>query len=149
MKKIIKPLLILLALAAVFAVSYCGAHLAMSMSSTVKTAAEEATPLEATESIIIAGYDVLNLKAQQTDQNLYFYNSDKNKCFIVFALIVDGKELYTSDMIAPNTKIDNISLSQPLAAGVYYDAVIRYTCYDLYTQRELNGADIAVKLEVE
>lgn len=147
MKKFIKPLLILLVLAAVFVISYCGAHLGML--NRTKTAAETAQPLEANQNIVIAGYDVLSFEAQQTEQNVYFYNSDRNKCFIVISLIVGGKELYTSDMIAPNSKIDNISLSEPLAAGVYYDAIIRYSCYDLYTQRELNGADIAVKLEVE
>ena len=148
MKKFTKPLLILLVIAAAFAASYFGARLGIPNSST-EAAADETQPLEATQSIILAGYDVIRLDAQETDQKVYFYNSDKNNCFIVISLIVDGVELYASDMIAPNTKIDSITLSQPLAAGVYDDAVIRYYCYDLYTQRELNGTDLAVKLEVD
>lgn len=147
MKKPIKPLLILLAIAAAFAISYFGARLG-ALNST-EAAADEVQPLNANQSIILAGYDVLKLDAQETAQSLYFYNSDKNNCFIVFTLIVDGAEIYVSDMIAPNTKIDSIILSQPLTAGIYDDAIIRYSCYDLYTQRELNGTDIAVKLEVD
>lgn len=146
MKKFTKPLLILLVIAAAFAASYFGARLGAPNST---EAADETQPLEANQSIILAGYDVIRLDAQETDQKVYFYNPDKNNCFIVISLIVDGVELYASDMIAPNTKIDSITLSQPLTAGIYDDAVIRYSCYDLYTQRELNGTDIAVKLEVD
>lgn len=147
MKKFTKPLFILLVIAAAFAASYFGARLGVPNST--EAAADEAQPLEANQSIILAGYDVISLDAQETEQSVYFYNPDKNQCFIMVSLIVDGVELYASDMIAPNTKIDSITLSQPLTAGVYDDAVIRYSCYDLYTQRELNGTDIAVKLEVD
>ena len=147
MKKFIKPLLILLVIAAAFATSYFGARLGAPNST--EAAADETQPLEANQSIILAGYDVIRLDAQETDQKVCFYNPDKNNCFIVISLIVDGVELYTSDMIAPNMRIDSITLSKPLTAGIYDDAVIRYSCYDLYTQRELNGTDIAVKLEVD
>lgn len=147
MKKIIKPLLVLLVIAAAFCASFFGARLGTAPNTgTAET--EKAEPLNAADSIALAGYDTLKLSAQQTEQSVYFYNPDRNKCFIVISVMCDGKELYTSPMIAPNTKIENISISEPLSVGIY-DGIIKYSCFDLYTQRELNGAEAAVKLEVE
>lgn len=147
MKKLIKLLLILLVIAAVFAASYFGVRLGL-LNEASRAAADDEQLLNANESIVLAGYDTIKFDAQQTEQQIYFCNSDKNKCFIVVSLLVDNAELYTSEMLAPNTKIESITLSEPLSKGVY-DAVIRYSCYDLYTQRELNGSEIAVKLEVD
>lgn len=136
-----------LIIAAAFCASFFGAHLGAAPT-TEPAGAEEAEPLNAAESIALAGYDTLRLSARQAEQSVYFYNPGRNKCFIVISLLCDGEELYTSPMIAPNTKIEHISLSEPLQAGVY-DGVIKYSCFDLYTQKELNGAQAAVKLEVE
>lgn len=145
--KISKALPFILALAAVFAVSYIGARIGTGAKSETTTEAEQAEPLEASQSIAIPGYDVIRLAAGQTQQSAYFYNPDSNTCFFIVSLCVDGAELYVSPMLAPNTQIENICLAEPLSAG-FYDAVLMYSCYDLYTQKELNGAEIAVKLEV-
>lgn len=136
-----------LIIAVAFCASFFGARLGAAPT-TGPAEAEEAEPLNAAESIALAGYDALRLSARQTEQSVYFYNPGRNKCFIAISLLCDGKELYTSPMLAPNTKIEHISLLEPLPAGTY-DGIIKYSCFDLYTQRELNGAEAAVKLEVE
>ncbi len=143
--KIIKGVLIFFVIAAAFASSFIGARLG---TANRETAADEQL-LNATENIALAGYDVLHFSANQTEQDVFFYNSQKNRCFLIVSIILDGQEIYTSQMLAPNTKIENISLSNPLPVGVYENAIIRYSCFDLYTQRELNGTDIDIKLEVE
>lgn len=143
--KIIKGVLIFFVIAAAFAASFIGAKLGTANSQV----AEEEQLLNATENIALAGYDVLHFSANQTEQDVFFYNSQKNRCFLIISIILNGEEIYTSQMLAPNTKIESISLSNPLPAGVYNDAVIRYSCFDMYSQRELNGTDIDIKLEVE
>lgn len=66
-----------------------------------------------------------------------------------FSLLLDGETLYSSDRIAPNTKIENITIAKPLSRGSYTGAILQYSCYDLYSQQELSGAEVAVNLEVE
>ena len=104
---------------------------------------------DAYSGIILAGYDRIKLRAEQKEQSVYFYNPEENECFLVFSLLLDGEELCSSGFLAPNTTVETVRLSKALPAGEYADAVLRYSCYDLYTQRELNGAEIAVKLEVK
>ena len=52
-------------------------------------------------------------------------------------------------MIAPGEELHDICITQPLAAGVYYDARIRYRSFDLDSMEELNGAEVVTILEVE
>lgn len=144
-KKITRIAFLLLAAVAVFALSFMGARIG-----TARQAATENTEEipDAYSRIVLAGYDKIKLRAGQKEQPVYFYNSEENRCFLVFSLLLDGEELCNSGFLAPNTKVETVYLSKELTAGEYADAVLRYSCYDLYTQRELNGAEIAVKLEV-
>lgn len=151
-KKALVSVSALLAVAAVFLAAFMGARLGAEKSpetAAVTAAAEEAEPKDASQSIIIPGYDEIRLKAHEKEQAVYFYNPAENPCFFVISLKIDDTEIYRSEMLAPDTKIESISISEPLYRGSYGGAVISYACYDLYTQQELNGAEIAVKLEVE
>ena len=145
-RKGINILLVLLAAVAVLALSFVGARMGMASRAEAESAAE--IP-DAYSGIILAGYDRIKLRAEQKEQSVYFYNPQENECFLVFSLLLDGEELCSSGFLAPNTKVETVRLSKTLPAGEYADAVLRYSCYDLYTQRELNGAEIAVKLEVK
>jgi hypothetical protein len=142
-----KMLLALLAVAAVFSIAFVGARISIAGNQETAETSEAAGPLEASQSIAIPGYDVISLSAGQTQQSVHLYNPDANKCFFTVSLSVDGAEVYTSPMLAPNAQIESIDLNEPLLAG-NYEGVLVYSCYDLYTQRELNGAKMAVKLEV-
>lgn len=64
-------------------------------------------------------------------------------------ITAEAANLNTSDMIAPSEEITEIELLQPLSAGVYYEGIIRYSCYDLDTMEKLNGADVVTRLEVK
>ena len=143
--------LALFAAAAVFGLSFAGARMGVGVTSreTTADATETVEPAEADLGIAIPGYDEIRLKANETEQAVYFYNPAQNRCFFVISLKIDDMEIYRSEMIPPNAKIESISLSRPLYSGNYSGAVICYSCYDLYTQQELNGAEIPVKLEVK
>lgn len=152
-KKVFVLLSALLAIAAVFLDAFMGARLGAGIGPEAAADGadtEETTePLEAGRGIAIPGYDEIRLKANETEQTVYFHNPDQNNCFFVISLMIDGIEIYKSEMIAPGAKIESISLSAPLYAGSYSGAVLSYSCYDLYTQQELNGAEMPVKLEVK
>lgn len=144
-KKITSTALLLLAAVAVFALSFIGARVGLTSS----RAAESDDLSPAVPSIALPGYDEISLKAGQTEQEVYFYNPKGNRCFMEFSLLLDGETLYSSDRIAPNTKIENITIAKPLSRGSYTGAILQYSCYDLYSQQELSGAEVAVNLEVE
>ncbi len=145
-RKITRITLLLLAAVAVFALSFVGARVGLTSS----RAAAESDDLALTyPGIAIPGYDEIRLRAGQTEQEVYFYNPKSNRCFLEISVLLDEETLFTSDWMAPNTKIERISIEKSLSRGSYDGAVLRYSFYDLYTQRELNGAEVAVKLEVE
>lgn len=144
-KKITCIALLLLAAVAVFALSFIGARLGLTSSG----AAESDDLSPAVPSIALPGYDEISLKAGRTEQEVYFYNPKGSRCFMEFSLLLDGETLYSSDRIAPNTKIENITIAKPLSRGSYTGAILQYSCYDLYSQQELSGAEVAVNLEVE
>lgn len=152
-KKVSILLSALLAVAAVFSAAFMGARLGAGIGPKAAVdgadTEETAEPLEAGQGIAIPGYDEIKLKSRETDQTVYFHNPAQNHCFFVISLIIDDMEIYRSEMIPPGAKIESISLSAPLYAGSYSGAVLSYSCYDLYTQQELNGAEMPVKLEVE
>lgn len=139
----------LLAVVVVFGVSFVGARMGAASREATQPESLEAEPLNACQNIALAGYEEIRLRANQTEQEVYFCNSEQNACFITVSLLLDGETLYSSGMLAPNTKIERIDLARPLSPGSYGGAELLYSCYDLYTQRELNGASVAVKLEVE
>ncbi len=101
-KKITRIALLPLAAVAVFALSFIGARVGLTSS---RAAAESDDLSPAAPSIALPGYDEISLKAGQTEQEVYFYNLKSSRCFMEFSLLLDGEPLYSSDRIAPNTKI--------------------------------------------
>lgn len=147
-KQVLTAVSVLLALAAVFGASYMGASMGAGRSP--QAAAETAQePQDAGESIAIPAFEKIRLRANQTAQEVTFYNPAENRCFFIISLLVDGNQIYRSEMMPPDTEVNAIDLSEPLYSGEYRGAVLQYSCYDLYTQRELNGAEMNVLLEVE
>lgn len=132
--------------AAIFGISFVGAKMGAASSSAAGT---EAATVEAQQSITIPGYEAIQLKAQQTAQEVQLYNPAENNCFFTVSLILDGAELFTTEPISPGEELTTVELSQPLAAGVYYDTILRYSCYDLESMEPLNGADVALIMEVK
>lgn len=137
----------LLAAAAVFGLSFFGARMGVSgdRAAQAKNTGDEI----GTRSIAIPGFEAVQLKAGQQEQSVSFYNPAGNSCYFQLSLILNGEELFSSDMIAPGEELHDICIAQPLAAGVYYDARIRYRSFDLDSLEELNGAEVVTILEVE
>lgn len=138
----------MLVVALIIGSSFCGAWFWTKHNAT-EHSTTEAIASETSGGIAIPGYEEIRLKADQTTQSVSFYNPDDNNCYFVISLFIGNTELYTSEMIAPGGEITEIELIQPLSHGVYYEGIIRYSCYDLDTMEKLNGADVVTRLEVD
>lgn len=113
----------------------------------VSTQAEESAE---SPSISIPGYDVIRLQARQTSQSVEFYNPEGNPCYFTIALLLpDGAEIFKSGLLSPGSSLESIELIQPLEAGSYEGAKIRYSCFRLEDMQQMSGADVIMKLEVE
>ncbi|ABZ82672.1 hypothetical protein HM1_0047 [Heliomicrobium modesticaldum Ice1] len=109
----------------------------------------ETTPVEIPKTIAIPGYAQLVMKAGDIVQNVELHNPAGNPCYFVISIILpDGTEVYRSGLIEPGQKTDAIRLSQPLKAGTYKGAVLRYSCYSTKDKAPMNGADTKFTLEV-
>lgn len=100
--------------------------------------------------IDIPGFDVMNLKAGETSQNVNLYNPEQNTCYFKMTLsLSDGTKLWESGLIEPGKGLYNITLSKALDAGTYENAVLKYDCFTMdENQSPLNGAEIKIKLNV-
>lgn len=100
------------------------------------------------DSISIPGYEVIHLKADQKEQSVFLYNPARNQCYFTVALLVDGVELFRTERLEPGAELSTVTMKQKIPAGTYENAKLRYSCFDLKTMKELNGADVMLRLEV-
>lgn len=99
------------------------------------------------DTITIPGIDGLNLKSGQLQQQVDFYNPQKNKCYFKISLYLsDGTMIWQSDYIAPSEKISEINLNKKLHKGLYKNCQLVYECFSLNNKSPLNGG--SVKLEI-
>lgn len=99
------------------------------------------------DKITIPGVDGLNLKAGQLQQQVNFYNPEKNKCYFKISLYLsDDTLIWQSDFLAPSDKISEISLNQELNRGIYKNCRLLYECFSLENKSPLNSGN--VKLEI-
>lgn len=102
-----------------------------------------------TDSIAIPGYEGLTLLANSRKQTLVLPNPPENTCLFRMSLILeDGTVLWTSKYIKPGENSDPIKLSDPLAAGTYPNAMLKYECFTT-DKTPLNGAEIKLTLRVQ
>jgi len=147
---------IMIAVASVCSIAIIGAAGAIGFyfgqQSNSSMAAVETVVIQAqkTPSIAIPGFDSLTMKEGQADQKVKLYNPEQNKCYFVLSIYLqDGKEIFHSSKLAPGEELNKIKLAQPLKAGTYKGAKLRYYCYDFEDLQPLNGADINFTLEVK
>lgn len=146
--------LILLAIVIVILVLlfyFCQRHNANSTADVTSTTESESldfTPYNNTEdTITIPGIDGLNLKAEQLQQQVDFYNPPQNKCYFQISMFLsDGTLIWKSDYIAPSKKISEITLYKELQRGLYKNCRLVYDCYSLNDKSQLNSGE--VKLEI-
>ncbi len=103
-----------------------------------------------TDTIDIPGYDAINLKAEETEQAVNFYNPEQNTCYFRISLLLsDGTELWRSDLVKPGMAVYEITLNRTLEAGQYEDATLKYECFAMDdAQTPLNGSEIKLTLNV-
>lgn len=99
------------------------------------------------QSIIIPGVNGINLKSNQLEQKVDFYNPDKNNCYFRITLYLsDDTLIWQSNLIEPSKHITEIKLNQALQRGLYRNCRLVYDCYTLDEKSPLNGGQ--VKLEI-
>lgn len=105
---------------------------------------------EESDNISIPGFDVMNLKAGETAQSVNLYNPEQNDCYFKISLLLsDGTRLWESNLLAPGKALYEITLDEPLEAGTYEDAVLKYECFTYdEAQSPLNGAEIKLDIQV-
>lgn len=113
------------------------------------TALDPALTVAPEGTITIPGFERVQLSATPTPQATPFYNPESNKCFFVISLFLPGgEEIYRSGMIAPGESTTTAALSYIPQAGIYENAVLRYSCYSLESYEAMNGADVDIILEI-
>lgn len=100
-------------------------------------------------SIIIPGYEKLTFKAGSREQKVLLKNPEANECyFMISILLADNTEIFHSELLAPGSSLTKIKLSRSLDPGIYENAMMRYSCFDMETLQGLNGANTKLNLEV-
>ena len=91
------------------------------------------------DSIAIPGYEGISLKADSKGQEIGFPNPAQNTCYFQISLMLEE----------PGEISEPITLAEPLAAGVYPNALLKFDCYTMDgTMRALNGAATKMTLHV-
>ena len=159
-KKAVRMAVYALSIAAVFAVGLAiGGYFDPSpdegktrIAGSVSRYAEDQDYSDITESASIAvpGYDTLTFKAGRKTQQITLHNPEENTCYFKLSLILaDGTVIWTSDLLEPGMAFTSIELDKALDKGTYPDVTLKYDCYSLKDQSQLNGAEIKVTIEAE
>ena len=102
-----------------------------------------------TEYATIPGFESMIFAADTTEQEVYFANPEGNTVNLQLTLsLLDGTELYKSDLIEPGKVVKNIAISKALSPGTYEDAKLLYDCYTP-DNKKCNSANVTFKLIVK
>ena len=111
---------------------------------------QDYSSIEESDSISVPGYDTFTFKAGQKKQEITLHNPEENTCYFKMSLILeDGTTIWESDLLEPGMAFNEIELNQTLDKGTYSNVKLKYDCYSLKDQSQLNGAEIKVTIEVE
>ena len=111
---------------------------------------QDYSEIEESDSISIPGYDILTFAADKKEQEVQLHNPQDNTCYFKMSLILsDGTCIWTSDLLEPGKGFEKITLDKTLKAGTYSDVTLKYECYSLKDQTQLNGAEIKLTIEVQ
>ena len=102
------------------------------------------------DSISVPGYNTFTFKAGKKTQQITLHNPEENTCYFKLSLILeDGTTIWTSDLLEPGMAFTSIELDKTLDKGTYSDVTLKYDCYSLKDQSQLNGAEIKVTIVAE
>lgn len=112
--------------------------------------------------IAIPGYASLMFKAEKKEQSVDFFNPEENTCYFHMSLVLKERDeqesenekraqeevvLWTSEYLEPGEHIKSISLDRELDEGDY-PAILKYDCFALKDERQLNGSNVELILTV-
>ena len=99
--------------------------------------------------ITFCGFSQLTFAAEETNQNVNFFNPPENDCAMDMEIyLADGTKLWSIDNIQPNYGVYNIELNQALQRGKYENCTFIITPYNIETGAECNGVVIDFTLNV-
>lgn len=102
------------------------------------------------DNITIPGITGLNMKSNQLNQTVDFYNPDSNLCYFKISLYLsDDTLIYQSDYLNPSEHITEITLHQALRRGIYKNCRLVYQCYSLIDRSELNSGEIKLEINAQ
>lgn len=98
--------------------------------------------------IVIPGFNELVFIADQTKQQVNFYNPEINDCLFLMSLYVDDELLWQSGYVKPGDGYYEIELSRALPEDeIFKNGCLRIQCYKL-DGTTLNSARVNFKLTV-
>ena len=121
------------------------------VSGNAQTQQEPTEVVKVEDRIAIPGYEAIQLTADTLEQTICFPNPAQNCCYFQMSLYLeDGTLLWKSVDVAPGETSEPVVLSQPLAAGKYKDAILKYDCFTMDKKHsQLNGAQTKLMLLVQ
>lgn len=121
------------------------------VSGNAQTQQEPTEVVKVEDRIAIPGYEAIQLTADTLEQTICFPNPAQNCCYFQMSLYLeDGTLLWKSGDVAPGETSEPVVLSQPLAAGKYKDAILKYDCFTMdKSHSQLNGAQTKLMLLVQ
>ena len=121
------------------------------VSGNAQTQQEPTEVLKVEDRIAIPGYEAIQLTADTLEQTICFPNPAQNCCYFQMSLYLeDGTLLWKSGDVAPGETSEPVVLSQPLAAGKYKNAILKYDCFTMDKKHsQLNGAQTKLMLLVQ
>lgn len=102
------------------------------------------------ESIMLPGYDVLEMNAETQMVDIALFNPEGNDCYFRFHIIEknDNKELYQTGLIKPGTAVTQFKIEEKLKKGEY-PILIKVDTVDLNNpDNAYNGGVIEAVLKV-
>lgn len=97
-------------------------------------------------SIAIPGFGALTFTADQTEQQVNFYNPKENNCWFLMTLYIEGREYWRSGYVEAGKGYYSINLTEGIPAGTY-DAELHIRCFRP-SGEALNSARVSFRLSV-
>lgn len=150
MKK--KRIIIVVCIILVFALLLCLRHCENDMPAlpieTEPNKTLDFTPVEGKDnSITIPGTNGIFLKPNQLNQQVNFYNPEKNNALFVISLYLsDDTLIYQSDYIRPGDQLTEITLLIELQKGIYHNCRLVYECFSMDGQTQYNGSQFSIDI---
>ena len=121
----------------------------IAVSGNAQTQEEPTEVVKVEDRIAIPGYEAIQLAADTLEQTVCFSNPAQNCCYFQISLYLeDGTLLWKSADVAPGENSEPVVLTQPLAAGTYKNAILKYECFTMdKSHSQLNGAQTKLMIQ--